>query len=138
MRNLGLLRPHRLLSTGTSPLSSRLPLVRGLVVAIEAPSPLVHWRLSFHLPLVHGLVVAIEAPLPLVLSTRTSPPVCLSFAGWLSHCLVPPPCVTCHLSSRSRRMHPSSTPPLCSHQLVVVSHLASLRTTSASRRAAAS
>jgi hypothetical protein len=62
---------------------------------IEAPSPLVHWCLSSCLPLVRRLVVAS----PVVASASR------------------------HISSGSRRTHPSSTPPLCSRQLVVVSHL---------------
>ncbi len=61
---------------------------------IEALSPLVHWRLSSHLPLVCRLVVA---------SPRAS--------------------ALCHLLSRSCHTHRSLTPPLCSRQLVVTSHL---------------
>ena len=63
---------------------------------IDAPSPLVCWRLSSHLSLVCRLVVA----LPVV--------ACLRLA---------------YLSLRSCRTHPSSTPPLCSRQLVAASHL---------------
>jgi hypothetical protein len=66
---------------------------------IEAPSPLVHWCLSSRLPLVCRLVVA----LPL---SRAS----------ASH----------HILLGSRRTHPSSTPHLCSRQLVVTSHLFAL------------
>jgi len=76
---------------------------------IEAPSPIVHWRLSSRLPLVRRLVVA----LPRASASR-------------------------HLSLRSHRTHPSSTPPLCLHQLVVTLHLASFRTAFASRCATAS
>ena len=61
---------------------------------IEALLPLVHWRLSSCLPLVCRLVVA---------SPRAS--------------------ALCHLLSRSRHTHPSLTPPLCSRQLGVTSHL---------------
>ena len=61
---------------------------------IEALLPLVHWRLSSRLPLVCRLVVT---------SPRAS--------------------ALCHLSLRSRHTHPSLTPPLCSRQLVVTSHL---------------
>jgi hypothetical protein len=57
------------------------------------------------------------------LSAGASPPICLSFAGWLSHRLLSRASASRHLSSCSRRTHPSSTPPLCSCQLVVVSHL---------------
>jgi hypothetical protein len=58
-----------------------------------------------------------------LLSTGASPLVCLSFAGWLSHCLLSRASASRHISSGSRRMHPSSTPPLCSCQLVVALHL---------------
>ena len=57
------------------------------------------------------------------MSTGASPLVCLSFAGWLSHCLLSHASASCHILSGSRRMHPSSTPPLYSCQLVVASHL---------------
>ena len=52
-----------------------------------------------------------------------SPTVCLSFAGWLSHCLLSHASVLHHLLLRSRHTRPSSTPPLCSRQLFVASHL---------------
>ena len=58
-----------------------------------------------------------------LLSTGASPPVCLSFAGWLSHCLLSRAFASHHLLSCSHRTHPSSTPPLCSRQLVVTLHL---------------
>ncbi len=57
------------------------------------------------------------------MSAGASPPVCLSFAGWLSHRLLSRASASRHLSSHSRRMRPSSTPSLCSCQLVVASHL---------------
>ena len=63
---------------------------------VEAPSPLVCWRLFSCLPLVSWLVVV---------STVLR-------ASALHHLLS-----RCHLT------HPSSTPLLCSHQLVVASHL---------------
>jgi len=58
-----------------------------------------------------------------LLSAGASPPVCLSFAGWLSHCLLSRASTSGHLSSRSRLTHPSSIPSLHSCQLVVTSHL---------------
>ena len=61
-----------------------------------------------------------------LLSAGASPPVRLSFTGWLSLCLLSRASTSCHLSSHSRRMRQSSTPPLCSHQLVVASHLFAL------------
>ena len=57
------------------------------------------------------------------MSTGASPLVCLSFAGWLSHRLLSRASASHHILSGSRRTHPSSTPPLCSRQLVVASHL---------------
>ena len=57
------------------------------------------------------------------MSAGASPPVCLSFAGWLSYCLLSHASASRHLSSRSRYTRPSSTPPLCSRQLIVASHL---------------
>ena len=58
-----------------------------------------------------------------LLSTGASPLICLSFTGWLSHRLLSRASASRHISSGSRRTHPSSTPPLCSRQLVVASHL---------------
>jgi hypothetical protein len=57
------------------------------------------------------------------LSTGASPLVCLSFAGWLSHRLLSRASASRHIFSDSLCTHPSSTPPLCSRQLVVASHL---------------
>jgi hypothetical protein len=70
------------------------PTLNAQPLPIEAPLPLVRWHFSFRLPLVRRLVVA---------STSAS--------------------ALRHLLSCSRRTHLSSTPPLCSRQLVVVSHL---------------
>jgi hypothetical protein len=104
-------------------------------IPLPLPSPLL-----LPLPqssLVQRLVVALM-PLPLILSTLpplgllrprrllstgASPLVCLSFAGWLSHRLLSRASASRHISSGSRRTHPSLTPPLCSRQLVVASHL---------------
>ena len=58
-----------------------------------------------------------------LLSTGTSPPICLSFAGWLSHHLLLRASASRHLSSRSHRTPPSLTPHLCWCQLVVALHL---------------
>ena len=60
---------------------------------------------------------------PRLLSAGASPPVCLSFSGWLLHCLLLRASASHHLLSRSCRTRPSSTPPLCSPQLVVALHL---------------
>jgi hypothetical protein len=40
-----------------------------------------------------------------LLSAGTSPHVCLSFAGWLSRCLLSRASASCHLSLRSRLTH---------------------------------
>jgi hypothetical protein len=58
-----------------------------------------------------------------LLSAGTSPLVCLSFAGWLSHCLLSRASASHHLLLRSRRTHPFLTPPLYLGQLVVASYL---------------
>ena len=58
-----------------------------------------------------------------LLSAGTSPPICLSFASLLLHRLLSRASTLRHLSLRSRSTRSSSTPPLCSRQLVVVSHL---------------
>ncbi len=58
-----------------------------------------------------------------LLSAGASPPICLSFAGWLLHCLLSRASTSRHISLHSRRTHPSLTPPLCLHQLVVALHL---------------
>ena len=76
--------------------------------------------------LVRWLVVA-SMPPPLVLLTLpplgASRPVCLSFADWLSCCLLSCNSASCHLLLYSRLTHPSLTPPLCSRQLVVASQM---------------
>jgi hypothetical protein len=106
--------------------------VQRLVVALMPP-PLI---LSTLPPPLNAQPRPIEAPSPLViLSTGASPLVCLSFAGWLSHRLLSPASASRHISSGSRRMHPSSTPPLCSLFTPAGCHVASLCTASASRRA---
>ncbi len=43
-----------------------------------------------------------------LLSAGTSPPVCLSFAGWLSHCLLSRASASRHLLSRSRLTRPDN------------------------------
>ena len=58
-----------------------------------------------------------------LLSAGTSPPVCLSFAGWLLHRLLSRASASHHLLSRSCHTRPSLTPPLCLRQLVVALHL---------------
>ena len=84
---VALMPPPIILSTLPPPLNTQPR-------PIEAPSPLVRWRLSSHLPLICRLVVALTS-------------------ASASH----------HLLSCSRCTRLSSTPPLCSHQLVVPSHL---------------
>ena len=81
------------------------------------------------------LVVSLIPP-PLILLTLPPPPnaqpwpikapsplVCLSYAGWLLHRLLLRASASRHFSLHSRRTRLSSTPPLCSRQLVVASHL---------------
>jgi hypothetical protein len=58
-----------------------------------------------------------------LLSAGVSPLVCFSFASWLSHCLLSRASASRHLPLHSCRTRPSSTSPLCLHQLVVASHL---------------
>ena len=58
-----------------------------------------------------------------LLSAGASPPVCLSFAGWLLHRLLSRASALRHLLLRSHRTRPSSTPPLYLRQLVVATHL---------------
>ena len=97
----------------------RSSLVQRLAVAL-VPPPLI---LSTLPPPLNAHPRPIEAPSPLVHWYGASPLVCLSFAGWLSHRLLSCASASRHISSGSRRTHPSSTPPLCSRQLVVASHL---------------
>jgi hypothetical protein len=99
------------LPTDTSPpFSSYLPAgccVLPVVTLLPPPILLMrHLRLATHCRLL-----------------STSPPRCLSFAGWLS-CRILSCCL--HLALRRRLMCPTSTPCLHLHWLVVASHLVAL------------
>ena len=58
-----------------------------------------------------------------ILSAGASSPVCLLLAGWLLFRQLLRASALHHLLLRCRLTHPSSTPLLCSRQLVVASHL---------------